>query len=84
MYKYLDMLILILIVVLFSEEFRLIALSFNRLRRRPLEAKFQDRTLVGQLIINLYDWNLLYYKHGGNYEFGSRWHDLIRINNIIL
>lgn len=62
MYKYLDMLILILIFVLFSEEFRLIALSFNRLRRRPLEAKFQDRTLVGQLIINLYDWNLLYYK----------------------
>lgn len=62
MYKYLDTLILILIFVLFSGEFRLIALSFNRLRRRPLEAKFQDRTLVGQLIINLYDWNLLYYK----------------------
>lgn len=26
------------------------ALSFNWLRRRPLEAKFQDRTLVGQLM----------------------------------
>lgn len=62
MYKYLDMLILILIFVLFSEEFRLIALSFKWLRHRSLTAKFQDRTLVGQLITNLYNWNLLYYK----------------------
>ena len=49
MYKYLDILTFVLIFIHFSDEIRLIALSFNRLRRCPLEAKFQDRTLVGQL-----------------------------------